>query len=481
MWARAEAACLALAMNACAVGPDFVRPDAPKVDGYVRGSAEGTATANGQAQRFNPGGRLDPDWWRLLGSEPLDTLIAEVLTRNPTLEAAQATLRQSQDSLRAGYGVFWPSIGYDATAARERFNPASFGQAVPAQSFNLFTLSASVSYVLDVWGGDRRQVEALAAQRDQQRFNALATYLMLASNAANTAIARSAYLEQIAATEDLVARQKEQVDIAQTQARAGIAPYANVLSLVSQRDATLATIPPLRQKIDQSEHLLAALSGHTPGDWSAPDIPLAGLKLPVDVPLSLPSQLVRQRPDVLAAEAQLHQSNALVGVATAALLPRLSLTPSLGLTAGSLSNQSTSNDFVWNLGAGIAGPLFQGGTLWYQRRAAIDAKAAAIANYRQTVLSAFQQVADSLRGLQHDAEDLAAQTEAVESAKQALDLVQANYDAGLANYLQVLTADEQWLQARLGYIQAVAQRLQDTVALYVALGGGWWNAPKPPA
>jgi NodT family efflux transporter outer membrane factor (OMF) lipoprotein len=262
-------------------------------------------------------------------------------------------------------------------------------------------------------------------------------------------------------------------------------PYADVLSLRSQLAAVEASIPQLTQKFDQSGDLLAVLCGHAPSEWRAPVIDLADLVLPAELPVSLPSDLVRQRPDVLAAEATAHAASAAIGVTTAALLPVVTLNGSLAAATNSTSSLFPGNGKSWSVGAAATAPLFEGGTLWFKRKSAIDNYREAMALYRQTVLTAFAQVADSLRALDHDAETLAAQDAAVDAAGQALHLIQANYSAGLATYLDVLTADSQFHQSQLAEIQAAAVRYQDTVALFAALGGGWWTAApataSPPA
>jgi NodT family efflux transporter outer membrane factor (OMF) lipoprotein len=266
------------------------------------------------------------------------------------------------------------------------------------------------------------------------------------------------------------------VKTTQAQVTAGTAPYANLLTIQSQLASTEATLPPLRQRLDQSDHLLAALTGHTPADHALPLFELEELTLPTDLPLSVPSELVRQRPDILASEAQLHTASANIGVATAAMFPRFTLSGSFGQISNDSSTLLESSSSVWSLGANLTAPLFRGGSLWHQRKAAMQAYQSALANYRGSVLGGFQQVADTLRALEHDAESVAAQANALGAAADALKLVQANYRAGLASYLQVLVADQQYQQASIAQLQARAQRLQDTTALFVALGGGWWNA-----
>jgi NodT family efflux transporter outer membrane factor (OMF) lipoprotein len=435
-----------------------------------------TLPAQGTAQHFDGTVRLPADWWHLFGSSDLDALIAEALAKNPGLDAAKATLRASEDNLRSGYGIFYPSIDADAGATRERFSAANLGQkAAQSSVFNLFTLSSTVNYALDVFGGQRRLIEELHAQVDVAKANERAAKLALASNVATTAIAAAAYRAEIEATQQLVELQRQQVSIAKVQAEAGTVPYSNVLSLESQLAASEASIPQLQQKLAQSDDLLAALAGHTPAEWSVPPVHLQDLTLPGTLPVSLPSDLIRQRPDIGAAEATGHAASANVGVSTAALFPSVTLSGSAGAVSNSASRLFPANGKVWSVGADATAPLFEGGTLWYRRKAAVDNYRMAMALYRQTVLGAFEQVADTLRALDHDASALVAEDEALSTAEEALRLIQANYAAGIATYLDVLNADGQYRQAKIGDIQATAVRYQDTVALFAALGGGWWN------
>jgi NodT family efflux transporter outer membrane factor (OMF) lipoprotein len=468
---------LLVLLGGCAVGPDSVRPAAPDADRYTHEPLlAATVSADGQAQHFTPGAASTVDWWKLFKSAPLDDLVCQALANNLTLQAAEASLRQSQDNLRAGYGVFFPQIGAELDATRQRTAPSPQGTQASGGIFNLVTLSGNVSYTLDVFGGKRRAVEGLQAQVDYQRYESQAAYLTLSANVVNTVIARAAYAAQIRATEQLIDLEKEQLHATEAQVRAGTAPYSNVLSMRSLIAANQASLAPLKQKISQTEHLLATLEGVVPAKVTLPDIDLTGLSLPVDLPASLPSDLVRQRPDILSAEAQLHVASANIGVATAAMFPSFSLNGAYGGAGSSLGNFSP----FWSLGPSVTVPVFQGGTLWYGRKAAIDAYQQSQAIYRQTVLDAFAQVADSLKALEHDAEALQAQVESQHDAGEALRLLQANYRAGLVAYLDVLTADVQFHQATIAYLQAVAQRHQDTVALFVALGGGWWNGQRPP-
>lgn len=460
----------------CAAGPDFVRPEPPKVELYTDNMSIATIAADGQAQRIGPGTKMTTDWWRRFNSPKIDAVMIESLSNNPTLQAAQASLRRSRENLLAGYGVFYPQLDAGAGVSRQRVLQSAPNGVSAVNIFSLYTLAAGVSYALDIFGGERRAVEGLQAEVDFQRYMVLGTYLTQSANVVNTMIAQAAYREQIEATEQIIALQREQVEIADSQLSAGIVPYTSVLNLRSQLYATEAAIPLLKQRLSQAVHLLAVLVGKTPAEWASPEVLLTqDLTLPDDLPLTLPSDLVRRRPDILAAEAQLHSASASIGTATASMFPSFTLTGSYGMSGNSAENFFTNATNVWGLGANLSVPLLHGGSLWSRRQAAIEAYNQSQAVYRQTVLSAFAQVADVLRALEHDAEALQAQSQALNSAEEALQIVQANYRAGIANYLQMLVTDYQYRQAKIAYLQALAQRFQDTVALFVAMGGGWWN------
>jgi len=460
----------------CTVGPNFRRPDAPAVASYARGGdPRATVRAQGTEQHFSVGAVVAGDWWQLFKSDKLSAVVGEALVRNPGLEAAQASLRQSEDALRSGYGIFYPNIAVGAAATRQRYLPERVGQSAPSAIFNLFTLSASVGYALDVFGGERRTIEALHAQVEFQRATEQATYITLLANMVNTVVACAGYRAQIEATQELVELQRQEVGLAEVQVQAGTAPYSTVLSLKSQLASTEATVPQLEQRLVQSDDLLATLSGYAPAEWQAPEITFADLTLPAELPVSVPSELIQQRPDILIAEAAAHAASANVGVATAALLPSVTLSGDYSANATRLGALSSAEGRAWNLSGGLTSPLFDGGTLWFRRKAAIDSYQQAMARYRQTVLAAFGQVADGLRALEHDAAALRAEDEALRSANLALRLVHINYEAGIATYLDVLNADGQYHQTMINDLQSTAVRYQDTVALYVALGGGWWS------
>ena len=463
-------------LSGCAVGPDFVRPAPPETDRYTREPRpEATVAADGQAQHFTPGASITADWWRLFKSAQLDAIVQKAIANNPTLQASEASLRQSQDNMRAGYGVFFPQIQAGLDVSRQQTAPLLQGSETPGTIFNLVTLSGTISYALDVFGGARRTVESLRAQVDYQRYETEAAYLMLSANVVNTSIARAAYAAQIRATEQLIELENQQLHLAEAQVRAGIAPYANVLSIRSLIATNRALLAPLEQKVSQSEHLLATLEGVLPSKATLPDIDLTGFSLPVDLPVSLPSDLVRQRPDIMASEALLHAASAQVGVATANLYPQITLTGSYGSEANTIGSMFSSSTMIWSLGAGLLQPIFRGGTLTAKRRAAIAAYDQAVAQYRETVLLAFQNVADVLRALEADARTLRAQADAEAAAHDTLELTQKQFQLGAVSYLSLLNAERQYQQVRISLVQAQALRFADTAALFQALGGGWWN------
>jgi NodT family efflux transporter outer membrane factor (OMF) lipoprotein len=460
----------ALGFLGCAVGPNFKRPIPPALDRYTPDPLpDRTATADQRGQRFVAGAEVPSEWWKLFGSPALDRTVAEALAHNQNLAAAAANLRATEDTRRAGYGVFLPQIGVVGTAARERNSPRQIGQMAPGSVFNLFTVTGSIGYTLDLFGGARRRLEALGAEVDLARENERAAYLALTANVVNASIARAAYRAEVDATRELIGAATNQANLAEVQFRAGTTGYASVLALKSQVASLETSLPPLAQRGDAAGDLLAVLGGRSPAEWKPPDIAFDTLRLPEDIPVSLPSDLVRQRPDVLAAEADLHAASAQIGIATADILPSISLSGDLGSGAGR----------IWSGAGSVSVPVFRGGSLWFTRRSAVHAYEKSLAEYRQTVLTAFQQVADTLRALQHDAEMVGAAAQAAQLARDSQALIQANYQAGVASYLAVMTATQEYQNARLTYLQASAQRLQDTVALYVALGGGWWNAPNP--
>jgi NodT family efflux transporter outer membrane factor (OMF) lipoprotein len=362
-----------------------------------------------------------------------------------------------------------------ADVQREKFSPAAFGGSAGSGSiFTLYDVSASVSYALDLFGGVRRGIEAQAAQAEYQQFQTLATYQTLAANVVTSAVKEASLRAQLGATNKVIEALQEQLQLTERQAELGGAAYAEVLTARSNLASVQATVPGLQQQQSAAQHQLAVYLGKTPSEFTSSGLELAALRLPQEIPVSLPSELVRQRPDVRAAEASLHQASAEVGVATANLLPQISISGSYGGQANKSSDLFSSGASVWNIGAGITQPLFHAGELTARRRAAIAAYDQAAANYRLTVLQAFQNVADSLRALDNDAQALAAQYTAAGSAEESLRLLQKQYELGGASYLQLLTAQKQYQQTQIDYVRALAARYQDTAALFQALGGGGW-------
>jgi NodT family efflux transporter outer membrane factor (OMF) lipoprotein len=462
------------ALSRCTVGPDFVRPEAPGGSQLVSGEdVVSTRTADGKAQRFDAKQAVPERWWRALGGDKLDEVVQAALERNPTLRGALANLRQSHQAVLAGEGVFYPRLDVGAGVTRERSNPPSIGVDIQPSIFSVFTLSSTISYALDVFGGERRAVEGLRAQEEASLHLADAAYLSLTGNIVNTIIARAAYQAELDANAEIANAERREATLTKAGVRAGTLAYAGLLSLEAQLSATESSLPPLAQKRSQADHLLAALSGRTPAEWKTPSLALSELTLPETLPKALPSELVRRRPDILAAEAQLHAASAKVGVATAALYPSFTLSGTFGLSGGEIGNLTGENAPFWNLGASALAPIFHGGTLSAEKQAAVEAFNSALASYRQTVLAGLQQTADALRALEHDADLLAAQKEGLTASREELSIVRAGYRSGTTGYIQLLAAQAQYAQVQSGYLQAVAQRLQDTVALYVALGGGY--------
>jgi NodT family efflux transporter outer membrane factor (OMF) lipoprotein len=473
-------ALVAMVLSACAVGPNYKAPPPPQTPGFVpSGSLPATTSSaplpGGEAQRFVDGLDIPGQWWTLFKSAELNALIERALANSPTLEAAQAALRQANETTAAERGSFFPSVSGQIQGQRQKASGAAFG--FPGDSF-LYTLnsaSVNVSYTLDAFGGIRRQVEALQAQADYQQFALEASYLSLTANIVTAAVTEASLRAQIAATEDIAHSQSTQLDITQRRVKAGGASRADVLLQQATLQSTLASLPPLRSLLAQQRNQLATYVGSLPADYSGAEINLDSLTLPVDLPVSLPSKFVEQRPDVRQYSALLHQATAQIGVATANMLPQLTLTGSYGGEAMKFSDVFSSSSVVWSLIGGVTQPIFKGGQLVHQRRAAIAAAQEAAANYRSTVITAFQNVSNTLYALQADADALAAETTAERSAAESLTLVQAQYKSGGASYLQVLTAEQSYQTAAVGLVKARAQRYADTAALFQALGGGWWN------
>jgi NodT family efflux transporter outer membrane factor (OMF) lipoprotein len=475
----AGAACSLLGLAACAVGPDFAPPTVPSIAGYTpERTPAATASADvagGATQKFDIGRDIPGDWWKVFRSKELDALIAEALRANPSLQAAQATLWQAKENLYAQAGSLLPNIDANSSATREQFSPATFGQPGGPSIFNLYQATVNISYTPDVFGGKRRQIEASEAQAEYQRFELEATYLTLTSNVVTAAVQVASLRGQIEATQEILKAETDQLQVVRNQFDLGAAARTDVLTQESEVATTRATLPPLQKQLAQQEHLLLALIGHFPNAHRGDHLRLASFRLPTHLPLSVPSQLVEQRPDVRAAEQQLHQASAQIGVAIANRLPQFSLTADYGSAALTTATLFTPSTAIWSVAASGTQPLFHGFTLLHQERAAKAAFEAADAQYRNTVLTAFQNVADALRAIQIDARTVVAQQEAVRAASATLDLSRSQYKLGAITYITLLNAQRSYAQSRVALVQAQAARYADTAALYQALGGGWWN------
>ena len=478
------ALCGCAAVAGCMVGPDYRTPPAPATDTYTASPLpDQTASSPGAAglpQRFVPGQDIPAAWWALFHCEPLDALIRQALVNSPNITAAQAALRQAREnfSAQAG-GTLLPSVDAQLGATREKLNGISFGEPGVVDEFNLYNASVNVSYKLDVFGGSRRELEALHAQIDYQRFQLQAAYLAMSANIVTAAVKEASLRAQIEATERIAAEEDEQLGVLGKQFELGGVGRTAVLSQQTLLAQTRATLPPLQQQLDQTRHQLAVLAGQLPSDVTLPEFRLEMFSLPETLPVSLPSALVQQRPDILAADAVLHQASAQVGVATAAMYPQITLSASYGAEALTPAQVFKAGSTIWSLGAGLLQPVFHGGQLSAQKRAAEAAYEQANAQYRETVLLAFQNVADSLRALDHDATGLKAQTDAWRSASDSLELTRGQYRVGGVSYLALLDAQRQYQQTVVSLAQAQASRYADTAALFQALGGGWWNAAAP--
>src|SRR5579863_235627 len=464
----------------CAVGPDFKKPAAPGVNGYSASPLETTASTagvpGGETQRFVQGGDISADWWTVFHSAPLNELIEHSLTKNPDLEAAQAALSVAREGVLAQRGVYYPSISGSFSASRQgQSGTLAPTPASNALVFNLFTPEVTVSYVPDVFGLNRRTVESLQAQAEAVRFQMIATYNTLTSNVVVTAIQQGSVRLQIEATHQLIDINTHMLEILRYQFAKGYANGLDVAAQESQLAQVVATLPPLVKQDAQLRDLMATLGGEFPSQAPAVTFELTSLQLPQDLPVSVPADLVTQRPDVRQAEADLHAASAKVGVAVANRLPNITLTAATGSTALGIDQLFTTGTGFWSVGADLTAPLFQGGTLLHQERAAKAAYLQAAAQYRSTVLAACQNVADTLAALAQDAEGLKAAAAAADAAKATLDLAQRQWQDGYAGYLALLNAEQAYQQARINLVQAQASRYADTAALFQALGGGWWH------
>jgi len=470
-------AVIAGALAGCAVGPDFKAPDAPESKGYTEDGIPDTHIPNSkeQQQAFALDQKISGEWWQLFHAERLNPIVAQAIAGNQDLAAARATLAQAEEVVQEARGTLYPQLDLAAGASRQRVSFAAIGENVKGPITNLFTIGPTVSYALDPFGGNRRRVEQQGALAESQDYQLDAAYLTLTGNAVTQALTIASARAQIKAVETIIKDDEQNLHLVETVLQAGEGTQLDVQQAQSQLEADRTLLPPLRQEVSAARHALSILLGRFPSEWVPPDFDLDEFTLPAQLPVTLPSALVRQRPDILAAESDLHAASAAIGVATAQLYPNINLSASFtqeALSTATLFNPASS---VFSVGGQLLAPIFHGGTLEAQKRAAVDAFQASLANYKQTVLISFGQVADVMQALKHDAESLESQRRALQSAETALNLTRTTYRFGNVGVLQVLDAQRLAEQARLGYVRARAQRYLDTVEFLTAMGGGWWD------
>jgi NodT family efflux transporter outer membrane factor (OMF) lipoprotein len=406
-------------------------------------------------------------------------LVKQAIVGSPTLNSAKARLAQAREGVIEARSALYPQLGFNASIAGEKQSAAMFGLQpnvfpLPA-SYELFQLGPTVSYDLDLFGGAHRRVEQQSALADLQGDQLDAAYLTLTGDTVTQAIQVAAIRAQQQAVSGILDIDRQTLELVRKEREAGTVPDSDVVTAESQLAADETLRPGLDQQLSVAKHALAVLTGRAPGDWSPPDFDLAALTLPGELPVSLPSELVHQRPDIRAAEAQLHAASAQIGIATAQLYPAITLSSGISSTAlngGSLFN---TGGLVWSIAAGLTQPIFDGGMRRAERRAALAAFKASAADYQQTVLLAFGQIADIMQALTNDARLLATQQRALDMASESVRLQRISYTQGGTGLLNLLDAQRQYQQARLGYVRAQAQRYQDTIQLLVAMGGGWWE------
>ena len=480
---RAIVSCLMVTLVfGCAVGPDFRRPTPPEVTSYARPSlAPTTASANvagGEAQRFIYARDLSDQWWTLFESPPLTRLIQQAFNASPTLISAKAALQQARELVLAQRGSYFPSVQGSFAASRQQASAAlSPPLSTSELRFDLYTTQAALNFTLDVFGANRRQVEALLGSAEAQAFQLEAAYLTLTAGLATAAIQEASLRSQIAAAREIIDISEKSLTLVRRQFELGAVAGLDVSAQEASFAQVQQALPPLQKQLEQTRNLLAALSGRLPSDEPAETFEMASLHLPGDLPMGLPSRLVEHRPDVRAAEAQMHAASAQIGVALANRLPQFTITAAGGGTSTSLTQMFANSNPFWVVAGNLSQSIFDGGTLLHRQRAAEAAFEQSAAQYRGTVIGAFQSVADALYALQADAQSLNAAVAAEQASKASLDLTLAAQQLGGVSYVAVLNAQQAYRQALLTRVQAQSARLSDTVLLFQSLGGGWWNRP----
>ncbi len=477
---RFAGAATMMLLAGCTVGPNFEPPAAPAIKSYTPDGAPALSSPGGgePQQHLTQGEKVSGEWWDLFHSDRLDGVLRDALAGNQTLAAATATLAQAREQAGQAQGALYPQLDFGASASRSRMSEQSIGLNQLSPVSNFYQIGPNVSYALDIFGLNKRRVEQQDALAQYQEFQLDGAYLTLTGNAVKEAITIASARAQIAAIEAIADDDDKTLDLVRREFNARNRTVVDVETARTQLAVDRAMLPPLRQQLAIARDALSVLAGKAPGDWAPPDFEIAEFALPQDLPLTVPSQLVRERPDILASEAQLHAASAAVGVATAQLYPNITLSASLAQEALKTGTLFTAGGTAWDVAAGLTAPLFHGGALEAQKRGAEDAFHGAFATYRQTVLASFGQVADTLQALDHDAQLLEAQQQAVEAAQASLRASRQSVAAGNIEVLQLVDAQRQYEQARLGAIRATAQRYLDTVDLFAAMGGGWreWRA-----
>ncbi len=460
-------------LAACAAGPDFHAPAAPAATSYtpepLTATTAAAGIAGGEAQHFVRGMDIPAQWWTLFASAPLNAVIARALQANPDLQSAQAALRAAQENVLAQQGAYYPAVNAGLAPSRQRSDPT-------LPPYTLRTAQVSVSYTFDAFGGNRRQVENLQALAEAQGYQLQAAYLSLTANVVAAVVQEASLRDQITAANDIIRLQQELLTLLQRQYGLGDVAQADLLAQRTALAQSQASLPPLQKALSQQRNLLAALTGNLPADGVTETFDLSALQLPQQLPLSLPSQLVEQRPDIRYASAQLHAASAAVGVATANMLPQITLSASAGSAAAGFGSLFAPGTGIWGVVGGLTQPLFAGGTLLHRKRAAEALLDQAAAQYRSTVITAFQNVADSLRALQYDAEVLRTQLQAERSAAASLAVARRAVALGAVTPQTLLNAEQSYQLTRIALVQAQASRYADTAALFQAMGGGWWKA-----
>jgi NodT family efflux transporter outer membrane factor (OMF) lipoprotein len=466
----------ASALASCAVGPNFHQPKPPETSGYLHPTSDAAPVQaeKQDIQNISSGADLAGEWWQLFHSPQLDEVIRTSIAASPTLVAANATLAAAREQVTVARGAFLPSVSGIAGAQRSGTGAARApGASITA---DLYSIGLSTSYSPDIFGGTRRAVEQQQALADYQRNELAAAYLTLTGSVVNEVLTIASARLQITTTEELIASDRKNLALTQRAFDVGIAARSDVLTADSQLAADLAQLPNLHKQLDQAYDQLAVLAGRLPSDWQVQPFDIEQFTLPRDIPLSLPARLVRQRPDVLAAESQLHAASAAIGVAVAQEFPNISLSASITREALQAADLFHQFDTLWGVGGSLTQPIFRGGALRAQVRAARDTFKADAATYQAVVLEALGQVADDLWALQYDAQILTVDRHSMDVAQEALKLQQQSYSVGTTTVLNLISAERAYAQARLSYVSARVQQFNDSASLLTALGGGWWNA-----